>query len=243
VKDKVVLITGGGTGFGQAMALAFATAGCKVLISGRRAETLRETVAQFEAGPAGGAMAWIQADMSSSEGASRMVDRALELWGGVDVMINNAGGGIRLAPFDEYSQEEIGLILQANLMTAICGCHAVIPVMKSQRSGVIINVLSVCARYAWPTWGAYTAAKMGVLGLTRCLYAELRPHGIRVGSLIPGAAATQFAAAMNMPDRQDDDRLHAEDVAAAAFLMASMPERAFVEELVIWGTDQEVIPR
>lgn len=243
MKDQVVIITGGGTGFGRAMAYKFVAAGCKVLITGRREEPLRNTMREVQAMRMEGSMEWIQADMTSSKDAHTVVDRAVELWGKIDVLINNAGGGVRITPFDDYSEEEIQHIINLNLMTAIHGCHAAIPLMKNQQSGVIINVLSVCAKHAWPSWSVYTAAKMGLLGLTRCLYGELRPFGVRVGSLIPGSSKTEFATSMNVLDQDGDDRLQPEDVAESAYLMASLPSRAFIEELIVWGIDQEVIPR
>jgi NADP-dependent 3-hydroxy acid dehydrogenase YdfG len=242
MKDKIVLISGGGSGFGKAMALKFAAEGCKVLISGRRLEKLEETVKETKEAHPGAVIECIRADMSVLQEAQGTVERALELWGGVDILINNAGGGVRIAPFDTYTQEEIQSILQINLMTAIQGCQAVIPQMKRQHAGVIINVASACAKHAWPSWSVYTAAKMGLLGLSRCLYAELRPHHIRVGTLIPGASETEFSHAANAKYGLEGDSLSAEDVAESAFLMASLPQRASIEELIVWGTNQEVIP-
>lgn len=241
MENQVVLITGGGSGFGRAMALRFASRGCRVLISGRRAEALARTAA--DAAERGGPQVqWIQADMTRPQDARAMADKALELWGRIDVMINNAGGGIRIAPFAEYADEEIRRIIEANLMTVIAGCRAVVPAMKEQQSGTIINLSSVCAKHAWPSWSVYTAAKAGVLGLGRCLHGELRPFGIRVGTLIPGAAETEFASSARMPFQLTGESLRPEDVAEAACLMAAMPDRAFVEELKIWGMNQEVIP-
>ncbi|TBL76363.1 SDR family oxidoreductase [Paenibacillus thalictri] len=242
MNDKVVLISGGGSGFGKAMALKFASEGSKVLISGRRPEKLEMTAAETKKACPGATIEYIRADMGRLEEAQAMVDRAVELWGGVDVLINNAGGGVRIAPFDTYTQQEIQTIIEINLMTAIQGCQAVIPLMKRQRSGVIINVASACAKHAWPSWSVYTAAKMGLLGLSRCLYAELRPHGVRVGTLVPGASETEFSQAAGALYGLDGDSLTAEDVAASAYLMASLPQRAAIEELVVWGTNQEVIP-
>ncbi|THF82701.1 SDR family oxidoreductase [Cohnella fermenti] len=242
MKDKVVLISGGGSGFGKAMAVRFARAGCRVLISGRRPEPLRRVAEAIRAGDPAADAEWIRADMCRGEDAEAMAARAMERWGRVDVMINNAGSGVRIAPFDTYTAEEIDTLVSANLMTAIHGCRAVIPLMKQQGFGVILNVASACAKHAWPSWSVYTAAKMGVLGLSRCLYGELRPHGIRVGTLIPGAAPTEFSQAADAVYGLEGDSLKAEDVAEAAYLMASLPQRAMIEELMIWGTNQEVIP-
>ncbi|MDF2713226.1 MAG: hypothetical protein K0R28_151 [Paenibacillus sp.] len=242
MREKVVLISGGGSGFGKAMAGKFAAEGACVLISGRRADRLQRTVEEIQAAVPAAVIGLVQADMSRLEEAEAMVTRALELWGRVDVMINNAGGGVRIAPFDTYTQEEIHNIVQINLMTAIQGCQAVIPQMKRQGAGVIINVGSACAKHAWPSWSVYTAAKMGVLGLSRCLYGELRPFGIRVGTLIPGASETEFAKASNLPYQLQGESMQAEDVAESAYLMASLPARAAVEELIVWGTNQEVVP-
>jgi NADP-dependent 3-hydroxy acid dehydrogenase YdfG len=242
MKEKVVVITGGGTGFGKAMAFKFAGEGCKVLISGRREERLQEAAEEVKAVHRSANIEWIKADLTSSNDAKAMMERAVQLWGQADVMINNAGGGIRLAPLEEYLEEEIRQILDVNLMTAINGCRAAIPLMKQQQSGVIINVASVCAKLSWPTYSIYTAAKMGLLGLSRCLYIELRSQGIKVGTLIPGASETEFSKVMGRDFPLGGESLDAADVAEAAYLMASLPKRATIEEVTIWGTNQEVIP-
>jgi short-subunit dehydrogenase len=123
-------------------------------------------------------------------------------------------------------------MLTLNLRAAIMCCHAVLPAMIRQRSGTILNLSSVASRRALPGAAVYTASKAGLEGFSRVLAEELRPHGVRVGVLVPGAVDTPIWDAMgSTPPR--DRMLRPEDVAQAAVLMVSLPPRASLEDLTL----------
>ena len=112
--------------------------------------------------------------------------------------------------------------------------------MKQQKSGIIINISSVCAKHAWGGWSVYAAAKAGVLAFTKGLYVELQKHGVRATCLIPASASTGFQSAAHLPETNDS--LSVDDIASAVYYAASLPERAVVEEMTVWGTSQVVEP-
>ena len=112
--------------------------------------------------------------------------------------------------------------------------------MKQQKSGIIINIASVCARHAWGGWSVYAAAKAGVLQFTKGLYVELRPYGVRATCLIPAAASTGFQEAAGIGEEHQS--LAPEDIADAVLFAANQPSGTVVEEMTVWGTTQEVCP-
>ncbi len=188
-----VIVTGGSAGYGLGTVRRLAAEGARVWATARGEARLRAAVADLP-----GITAW-PADVTDPAAWDRLVAAVLAATGRLDALVNNAGAGIRIAPLDEQSPETITESLAVNLTGAILGCRAAAPPMKSQGRGTIINVLSICAREAWPGYSVYSAAKAGLLQFTNCLHTELRPHGVRATSLIPSWGATEFAAAAHLP--------------------------------------------
>ena len=114
--------------------------------------------------------------------------------------------------------------------------------MKSANTGTIINVSSVCAKKAWAGFSVYAAAKWGVLGFSKGLYVELRPFNVRVTCLVPASANTGFSRNAGIGANEKPLLLTARDIADSVYYICTLPEHAVVEELTIWGIDQEVIP-
>lgn len=238
---KVVVITGASSGIGRAMAEAFAHAGHAVIGCARRSELLDQLHREISA--RGGEFIGVTGDVTAPETSHRLAALALERHGALDIWINNAGGGVRLADFDQYSQEEIDASLRLNLHSVLHGCQAAIPAMKKQRSGHIINVTSICAKRGWSTFSIYTAAKFAVSGFSKSLYLELQPHGIKVSVITPGQVATEFADQCGMAlNDEPGDMLQAGDVATAALFLAGLPPRANVEDMNIFGMAQVISP-
>ena len=235
MKDRIVLITGGSKGYGKATAKAFVDAGALVVIAARGKEQLQQ--AQIETGCAG----YICMDVTRPQDwENKALPYIMQRFGKLDVLINNAGGGVAISELTNQTAEQIDASIALNLNSVIYGSHTFAPMMKRQKSGTIINVASVCAKHAWPGWTVYAAAKWGVLGFSKNLYVELRPHGVRVSCLIPGAGATDFMK--HAGERNMDMKLTADDVAAAMLHICTMPAHVVVEEMIIWGNDQSVIP-
>ena len=157
-------------------------------------------------------------------------------------MVNNAGGAIELKEITEQNTETIDAIIALNLNSVIYGSRSFAMLMKKQKSGTIVNISSACATEAWPKFGAYSAAKAGVVAFSKGLYIELRPFGIRVTSIIPGAGRTNFSKNAGIAEPDTPFVLEAQDMAEVIYHVCSMPQHIEVEEYRFWGTDQEVIP-
>ena len=233
MKGKIVFITGGTSGYGKAMAKMFAAEGARVIISARHQSELEEVSAEigcdFICMDVTDYSAWIQAR-----------DHILGKYGRIDVLINNAGGGVAIKAVAEQTKDEIDRAILLNLNSVIYAANIFAPVFQQQRDGTIINMSSVCARQCWPTWSVYASAKAGVLNFSKGLYTELQPYGVRVTCLIPASAATRFQQASGIADV--DSKLGTDDIAQTALYICKLPPRAVVEDVTVWGIDQVVNP-
>jgi len=234
VKENIVLITGGSQGYGKATAKAFSDAGARVIIAARDESALKSAVAET------GSDSYICMDVTRPESWEAARQTVMRRYGRLDILVNNAGGGIAIKKIDAQTAEEIEKSIKLNLLSVIYGSRVFAPVFIGQKSGTIINVASVCAKHAWPGWSVYSAAKWGVLGFSKNLDVELRPHGIRVTCLIPGAGATDFMR--NAGEKNLITRLEASDVAQAIVSICKLPSHVVVEEMTVWGIDQTVVP-
>lgn len=236
LRGKVVVVTGGSSGFGKGTAQRFLAEGAKVLITGSSEERLRQ------AGEAIGAVEWFRADAADPGDWERLAAFVAERFGRIDVLVNNAGSGISVQPLTEQSVAHIDAIIRLNLSSVAYGCRVFGRMMKSQREGTMVNVSSACATEAWPNFSVYAAAKAGVVALSKGFYTEMRPYNVRVTALIPGAGRTAFSANAGLPEPATPFELEPKDVAEAIVHICRLPREIFVEEYRIWGMDQEVIP-
>lgn len=183
-EDKVVIVTGGGSGIGLAVALAFRALEANVLITGRRDRELGEIVAREPR------MAAFVGDVSDPLQAPRTIARAVELWGRVDVLVNNAGAGAPIALRDA-SAERIGAIYAVNAIAPALLAAAALPHLEASR-GAIVNVSSTYASKAIAGFADYAASKAALEQLTRCWALELAPKGVRVNAVASGPVETSF---------------------------------------------------
>lgn len=229
LRDQVALVTGAGRGIGRAVALAFAREGARVTLAART-RTQLDAVAAEVRGSGGRALA-VPADVTQESSVVELVARTLAEFGRIDILVT-AAGAAAFGPVADSKLEEWELMMAVNLRGVYLTCRAALAPMIRQRRGTIINVVSVAAKQPIPGCAAYAASKHGVLGFTRVLAEELRPHGVRVGALCPGAVNTPLWDSIpNPPDRTR--MLTPEDVAEAAVLMASLPPRASLEDLTL----------
>ena len=192
LQGKVVLVTGGGSGIGAAVAKGFAQSGAKVAVHYRSNRAGAEAVAKtIEA--LGGQSILVDGDMRSADQARKVVDAVVDAFGRLDVLVNNAGAMVkRVAPAD-VSDEIFDEVIDVNCRTAVMTTRAAIPVFQSQKSGNIINVSSVAARFGGAGGaGIYASAKGFILTYTRNLARELAGDGIRVNQVVPGLISTPF---------------------------------------------------
>ena len=166
VKDRIVIVTGGSSGFGFETARMLLDMGAKVAITGRNQERLD----QAEKKLANDNLMAVQADAVSTDDWRKLIAAVIQRFGRIDVLVNNHGAGIKIATLEEMSDTDIQQVMDVNLISVIRGCREVVGEMKKHGSGHIINVSSGCAHYSWPSWSVYTAAKAGMVGFTRCLH-------------------------------------------------------------------------
>ena len=180
-EDKVLVVTGAAQGIGRAVALGAASEGGRLLLVDR-SEIVHEV--SEEIGALGGQAVAITADLETYAGAVAAMDRAVEQFGRIDILINNVGGTIWAKPYAEYREAEIEAEVRRSLFPTLWCCRAVLPAMLAQGGGVIVNVSSIATRSVHRV--PYAAAKGGVNALTASLAFEYAPHGIRVAATAPG---------------------------------------------------------
>jgi NAD(P)-dependent dehydrogenase (short-subunit alcohol dehydrogenase family) len=191
LEDKVALVTGASQGLGRALALACAREGARVVINARSEESIRPVAEEVES--AGAEVLALAADVSKSSDVEGMVEAAVERFGEIDVLVNNAGLlGPRVA-IAEYPEEEWRRVIDANLTGPFLVARAVIPHMPE--GGSIVNVVSGVSVEGRAEWGAYSVSKFGVEGLTQILASELEGRSIRVNAVDPGGMRTGMRAA------------------------------------------------
>jgi len=234
VKNKVVIITGGSSGFGFAAAEILLEMGAKVVITGRNAARLKAAAKKL----ANKNLLPVQADAVKTADWKRLVRATLKRFGRIDVLVNNHGAGVKIANVEEMDDATIGETLDINIGSVIKGCREVIPAMKKRGRGHIVNVSSGCAYHAWPKWGTYTAAKAGMVVFTRCLHLEMAEWGGKATSFIPGAARTNFCKAAKLDDSWLEGYPSAEDYARTLVHCIDVPDNTVIEEVNLWGTKQ-----
>jgi NAD(P)-dependent dehydrogenase (short-subunit alcohol dehydrogenase family) len=239
---KVIVITGATSGFGLAMAERFGKAGAQLILVARNSEQLEKTVALVI--KSGGQAVAVAGDVTVPGTFDKVLAVALERFGRIDVLINNAGGGVKIAPIEAMDDASVQQILDLNLTSVIAACRTIVPQMKKQQSGLIINLTSACAKFAWPQWSVYSAAKAGLSMFSRCLHAELRPFNIGVSVIVPGGSNTGFQqnSGIGAFGWNEENALRPEHIAEAAHSIVFMSKGGFVPEMVVYGMEQEVIP-
>lgn len=236
---KTALVTGGGSGIGAAIAQAFAAAGMKVAVAGRRSDKLAEVAAAC--GKSAGKVLTFAADVSDRAEVERLFAWAQQELGHIDILVNNAGVNIPNRSADKVTPADWDRLLAVNATGAFNCCMAVLPGMRERKSGLIINISSIAGKRAWTTSGlAYNASKFAMTALGTSLSQEENKHGIRVSNIYPGEVNTDIMDRRPEPPSAEyrAKLLQPEDVAEAALLLAQLPPRAHIPELVIKPTTQ-----
>jgi NAD(P)-dependent dehydrogenase (short-subunit alcohol dehydrogenase family) len=190
LKGKVIIVTGGGRGIGQAIATHCAREGAHVGICARTASEVESTVTELQQ-IAPDAAGWA-CDVSDEEQVANFIRAAHAHFGRIDCLINNAGVMTRPVPITELEVRKFDYAIAVNLRGTFLMCKAVVPIMEKQRGGSIVNMSSMVGRGAYANFVGYAASKWGVEGLTTTLAAELRDEQIRVNSVEPGYVATKM---------------------------------------------------
>lgn len=249
LKGKWVIITGASSGFGAAAARAFGAEGARLLIGARRLDRL-ETVAK-QAKKAGAAAAHFHGlDVSKTSSVNEFVAWCKTNLGKrpVDILINNAGGAMGMDTVADGKEDDWETMLQTNVLGVLRMTRAVLPLMLKNPGSSILNIGSLAGRVAYEGGSAYCAAKAGELQITRTLRLELSGTGIRVSTIDPGLAKTDFSlvrfkgdAAKAEKPYQGTHPLVAEDIAEALVWIASRPPHVNIDEMLIKPVDQAAI--
>jgi len=235
---KVCIVTGGNSGIGRSVSLKLAKEGAKVVAVGRTPATLQEVAGEIAA--LGGVVDVFALDVGDYEAVRSMVKAVLDKYGRVDLLVNSAGGGSLRKRTLTTTPEDMRRVLDTNLLGAVYCTQAVLPSMVQARQGTIINVSSGASRNPGLLGGMiYGAAKAGLDNFTAFVNSEFRNSGVRVSVVIPGEVDTP-ALSRNRPipppENARKTMLSPDDVAEAILLIARMPQRAHIQELIIRPT-------
>jgi NAD(P)-dependent dehydrogenase (short-subunit alcohol dehydrogenase family) len=239
---KVAVISGVGSGFGKATAELFARADqVNLVLIDFNTQALEATAKVCE--ECGSKVVALTSDVTKPETFERALKEALEHFGKVDFLINYAGGALKIAPIEEMDDEINRRIIDLNLTSVIISCRTFTPQFKKQGFGKIINVSSACDRRSWQGWSVYSAAKAAVNAFTKCLYTELRPHGIAVTLLVPGGSNTGFQAAAEGVKKfewDEDLAVRPEHFADMVYQTCALTKGGCVSEMLVYGLAQDV---
>lgn len=228
VRDKVAIVTGGGRGFGKAIALALAKEGAHVVLASPDTSEL-EAVAEEIRGLGREALA-VTTDISKKGQVDAMVKAAYDKFGHVDILINNGGVAIHNT-IPAIKEEDFDFVMGVNLKGTLFCTQAVFPKMCAQKEGYIINIASTAGKGGMAKFGTYTMSKFGVMGLTEVTDSEGFQYGVKATAICPGAGNTQSRADNHLDDTTK--LLQPEDIADLVAFLVKQPARAHIGEVII----------
>lgn len=233
LKDKVVLITGAGSGLGEATARAFAQAGCAVACLDINEEAAQRISNELK--PQDTRTIAFQCDVSNAAAVFDVVKKVDEQFGRLDIIVNCAAIDYTLS-VDEMTVEQWDKVIAVNLRGPFLFAKAALPIMQRQHSGHIFNIASTAATRAWANAAAYHASKWGLVGFSRGLGVEGRPDGIRVTTIIPGGMRTHFFdrfVEQGIPLPEERNLQDPANVAQTIVFAAQVPPESAVQEVII----------
>jgi 3-oxoacyl-[acyl-carrier protein] reductase len=220
------LVTGGSQGIGAALVQQAREAGHQVVFTGRNDSHIQTTARQTGAHG-------IKADVSSDADNQRVVDEALKTMGGIDVLINNAAFGYN-AEIGALDMKTMRELFATNVFGAVDITNRVVPHMKAQQAGDIVNIASTSGMKGAKGATVYAGSKWAMRGITQCWQADLRPHGIRVICICPSEVQTNW---MGKTGRNNPNKLYADDIAATIMAGLDMPRRVLWTELAVFANN------
>jgi len=244
IEGKVVVITGASSGLGAASARLLAAEGARVVLGARRNDRIRSLAEELIRG--GGKARAVTTDVTQRDQVKKLVDAAIEAYGRIDVMINNAGL-MPQSPLERLKIEEWDRMIDVNIKGVLYGIAAALPYMKEQKSGHFINVSSVAGHKVRAGGAVYAATKHAVLALSEGLRQEVKPYNIRTTVISPGAVATELPDSISEPDVAEsfhkfyeEFAIPADSFARAVAFAISQPEEVDINEILFRPTRQEL---
>lgn len=244
IEGKVIVITGASSGMGASAARHLANEGAKVVLGARRNERIQQLAAEINKN--GGKAIAKATDVTKREQLKDLVELAVEKFGKVDVIINNAGI-MPLSPLEELKIDEWDQMIDVNFKGVLYGIAAVLPHMKKQKSGHIINVSSVAGHKMWPNSSVYGATKYAVRALSEGLRQEVKPYNIRTTIVSPGSVETELLdhisdkeIAESIHKRTDEYALAPDSFAKIVAFAISQPAEVDINEVLFRSVHQEM---
>ncbi len=237
IDGKVAWVTGAGTGIGEAAAVALADAGVKVILSGRRIDPLEAVAGRITS--AGGNAAVKPADLTDWLAVERVAGEIKSEFGRIDILFNNAGVNVPNRSWANLGPDTINTLIQGNLTSVAYCSHAVLPMMREQGDGQLIHTSSLAGCVIAPVSGPiYTAAKHGVVALSRTINLEECENGIRSSVVCPGAVATPIMEQRDPPEPPEELRqmVQPDDMAAVIVFLALQPPHVCINEILVTPT-------
>src|SRR5829696_2462941 len=244
IKGKVVVITGASSGMGEAAAKHLSGHGATVVLGARRADRIEKLAKEINDN--GGKALAFAVDVTQRDQVKKLVDAAVETFGRIDVILNNAGV-MPLSPMDRLNVDEWDMMIDVNIKGVLNGIAAVLPYMKEQKSGQIINTSSVAGHKVFSGSAVYSATKFAVRALTEGLRMEVKPYNIRTTIVCPGAVKTELLEHITEADIQqaNQDYVGAVGISPDSFARVvafaiSQPEDVDINEIIFRPTSQEM---
>jgi 3-oxoacyl-[acyl-carrier protein] reductase len=228
LSGSTAIVTGGTRGIGLAIARSLLGRGANVMICSRKAAAVEAAAAELSHL---GKIEGRQCDVRNEDEVRSLLESCEETFGGIDVLVNNAGIGIIGKTVEEMSGDEFRQTLETNLCSVFYACRYAVPIMRRRGGGHIINISSLAGQNAHPRMAAYNASKFGLNGFTEALMQEVRQDGIRVSYICPGSVNTGFGG--DTPGDEKAWQLQPEDIAAAAVYLLECETRALPSKIEI----------
>lgn len=228
IENKIAVVTGGTKGIGRAIAESLLKAGASVFICARDKAELKRALEQLSVlGKVDGEVC----DVRSESLVEQMLKECERVFGGVDVLVNNAGTGVFGKTVEELSAAEFEMTLQTNLFGVFYACHHAIPLIKKRGGGYIINISSLAGQNAHPKMAAYNASKFGLNGFTEAMMQEVRADNIKVTLICPGSVNTYFGD--QEPSDEKSWQIQPEDIAQMVIDLLNFNERALPSKIEV----------
>lgn len=244
IEGKVVVITGASSGLGEATARLLSEQGATVVLAARRADRIESLASEVNS--RGGKALAVKTDVTDRNQVRRLVETAVETFGRIDVIINNAGL-MQQSPLERFKTDEWDNMIDVNVKGVLYGIAAALPHMQRQKSGHIINVSSVAGHKVTPSGTVYCATKHAVRVISEGLRQEVKPHNIRTTIISPGAVATELPNHISESDIAegiqgfyDSHAIPADSFARAVVFAMSQPDDMDVNEILYRPTSQEL---
>lgn len=231
LSGQTAIVTGASKGIGRAIALTLAKEHMNIVLAARTRSDL-QAVAE-EVNTLGGQALVVPADVSRGQAVEQLITQSLETFGKIDVLVNNAGMGI-FAPVDELSIQDFDQMFAINMRGVFLCTRAVLPHMKKQNSGAIINISSLAGKNFFTGGSGYAATKWALNGFTKCVMLEAREYNIRVSLVCPGSVATDFSPHTG---KDPSKILQPQDVADSVLSILKLPPNALMSEIDLRPTN------